>query len=127
MPGVDMTAEQSPSDIYARLLLPKKQGYPLWFPEPDENLPFEYHSVGVGIGDVGMITSDGAFDFLFNICRPANDPVNWLGVPNGFAPLPLDPTKDVRRVQKMYDPGTHISSAHIARVQLTGEGPGNVL
>jgi hypothetical protein len=121
-----MAAEQSPSDIYARLLLPKKQGYPLWFPAPDEDLPVEYRSVGVDVGDVGMITSDGAFDFLFNIRHPANHPVNWKGVPGGFVPLTLQ-HGDVRRVQKMYDAGTHVFGGHIHKVLLREEESRNVL
>ena len=117
-----MLAEQSPSDIYARLLLPKKHGYPLWFPEPDEDLPPEYRSIGVDIGDVGTITPDGAFDFLFNICHSADDPINWLGVPDGFVPLTLQPG-DVRRRSNMYAEGTHISSARICKVQLRDDEP----
>ncbi|KAJ7798172.1 hypothetical protein B0H13DRAFT_1933793 [Mycena leptocephala] len=31
--------------------------------------------VGTDIGDVGVGTSDGAFDVIFNICRSADDPV----------------------------------------------------
>jgi hypothetical protein len=44
---------------------------------------------GVSIGDVGLITPDGAFDYLFNICLPSDDPVNINRVPENF--LPLEP------------------------------------
>jgi len=121
-----MAVEESPSDTYARLLLPKKQGYPLWLPEPNENLPLDYRSIGVDIGDVGIITSDGGFDFLFNICRSVDDPVNWLGVPDGFVPLTLGP-RDVRRLSGMHNVGTHISSARIYKVRLSQEECGSVL
>ena len=120
-----MAAEQSPSNIYARLLLLKKQGYSLWFPELDEDLPSDYRSIGVDVSDMGIITSDGAFNFLFNICHPANDPVNWLGVPDDSVLLTLQ-CGDVHRVSKMYDTGTHISSAHIYKAWLREEEPGNV-
>ena len=119
-------AEQSACDTYAKLLLPRRHGYPLWLQDPDPGSPLEYRSVGVNIGDVGVITYDGGFDFFFNICHAANDPVNWLGVPDGFVPLTLKP-EDVVKRPEMHDKGTHISSAHINKVQFGEEVYGNVL
>lgn len=72
------------SEVYARLLLPKKLGFPLWTPEPDDNLPDQYCEIGVSIGDVGILKSDGDFDFLFSICVPFDDPINHRGVPDDF-------------------------------------------
>lgn len=69
--------------------MPKRVGFPLWFPEPGRRLPVEYRMKGVSIGDVGLITPDGAFDYLFNICLPSDDPVNINRVPENF--LPLEP------------------------------------
>lgn len=120
-----MGSEQSPSDIYSRLLLPKRHGYPLWFPEPRKELSKEYRSVGVEIGDVGMITFDGGFDFLFNICRSADDPVNSQGVPAGFKPVHLKP-EHVREIPEMHGVGTHISSACIYTAEIRGEDSNNV-
>jgi hypothetical protein len=115
-------AEQYPrpseKEIYVKLLLHKEMGYPLWTPEPYGNQSM----AGVDIGDVGIITSDGEFDFLFNICRARDDPVNSLGVPDGFEPLILKPN-DVTRIQKWCDVGTHISSP---QVRLQEEDSGNV-
>jgi hypothetical protein len=73
------------SEVYVRLLLPKRLGFPLWNPTPDSNLPAEYRNQGVSIGDVGIITSD-RFDFLFNICVPHDHPINNVvyGVPTDF-------------------------------------------
>ena len=107
-PGVN----RAPSDIYAKCLLPWEYGYPLWYPEPRERLPPEYRSVGVDIGDVGTITYDGRFDFHFNICRPASDPVNSRGVPADFEPFPLD-TEQIDEDVHMFDAGTDISSDNI--------------
>lgn len=79
--------EERESAMYARLLWSKGRGYPLWSPKPTSDLSEEYTTHGVYIGDVGIITADGAFDFLFNICKPANHPINCNGVPHGFQPL----------------------------------------
>lgn len=77
--------DQHASEVYARLLLPKRLGFPLWNPTPDNNLPSEYRESGIGIGDVGIITMDGEFDFLFNICVPPDHPINiQYGVPANF-------------------------------------------
>ncbi|KIJ19078.1 hypothetical protein PAXINDRAFT_44270, partial [Paxillus involutus ATCC 200175] len=58
--------------VYARLMIPvdSSRGYPLWYPEPDSNLPEDYRDEGLRIGDVGIVTEDGSFDVLFNICLP---------------------------------------------------------
>jgi hypothetical protein len=87
------TMSPGPSDVYVRQLLPQRYGYPLFIPEPNENLPLEYRQIGISIGDVGIIMPDGSFSFLFNICAPADDPVHCYGVPDGFKsvhPTPLD-------------------------------------
>jgi hypothetical protein len=54
------------SEAY-RILLLEKLGYPLWYPDLDENLPATYLEQGVRIGDVGIITEGGQFDFIFNV------------------------------------------------------------
>jgi hypothetical protein len=61
------------SEVYARLLRLKGHGHSFWNPELDNNLLDSYRQRGVSIGDVGIITSDGEFDFLFSICTPFSD------------------------------------------------------
>ncbi|KZP03795.1 hypothetical protein FIBSPDRAFT_703710, partial [Athelia psychrophila] len=81
------------SQVYARQLLPKKHGYPMYYPEPLDNLPLEYRKRGVSIGDVGIIQPDGSFEFAFNIFilwTESNPGVNCFGVPDGFVPMQLD-------------------------------------
>ncbi|ESK89171.1 hypothetical protein Moror_5241 [Moniliophthora roreri MCA 2997] len=75
--------------IYANLLLPLRHGHPLWLPEPTKHsLPEEYSSKGVQIGDVGVFTTDGGFEFLFNVCLPADHPINqFRGTPSNFIPI----------------------------------------
>lgn len=86
---------QSDSEIYAHYLLPKKHGFPLWCPRPLSCLPF-HHKQGVSIGDVGILTSSGEFEFFFNICAGSLDAVNQLGVPDGFEPIsPLPQSTDI--------------------------------
>jgi hypothetical protein len=107
---------QEDSAVYARLLLAKKQGFPLWLPQPHDNLPNEYRKKGVSIGDVGIVTSDGAFDFLFNICLPHDNPINGNRVPDNFQPL--EPPDQVDILQLLaYNPGDHVASGSIKRLQ----------
>ncbi|KAG7089232.1 hypothetical protein E1B28_010931 [Marasmius oreades] len=78
------------SRVYARALYPLGHGCALWIPEPNDALSEPYRETGVRIGDVGILTIDGGFDFIFNICCSADDPINQYGVPEGFQPLAWD-------------------------------------
>ncbi|KIK62781.1 hypothetical protein GYMLUDRAFT_164037, partial [Collybiopsis luxurians FD-317 M1] len=80
--------------IYAELLLPKGHGYPMWCPAPNEVLPQHYQNNGVDVGDVGLITEEGAFDFLFNVFLPPDHIINQArGVPEDFQPLEKQPNQ----------------------------------
>jgi hypothetical protein len=99
------------SEVYARLLLPKRLGFPLWCPTPDCNLPDEYRKKGVSIGDVGILTADGQFDFLFNICVPSDDPINHYGVPEGFENVSeFRPPIQISKQEHFHHPNTAIAS-----------------
>jgi len=50
-----------------------------------------YRRQGVSIGDVGIFTSDGGFDFLFNVCLPAGHSSNPNELPEGFSCVLLNP------------------------------------
>ncbi|KAL1677991.1 hypothetical protein EV122DRAFT_188828, partial [Schizophyllum commune] len=76
-----------PSQTYARNLFSAREGYPLWVPEPFADYAPSYMETGVRIGDVGVISKEGAFSMLFNICCPANDSVNTL---KGVSCVPHD-------------------------------------
>ncbi|KAF8145794.1 caspase domain-containing protein [Mycena galopus ATCC 62051] len=108
----------SDSRLYTRLLLPKGHGYPLFHPQPYEDLPLEARRVGIEIGDVGVLTSDGSFDVIFNICRSADDPGNRFGVPEGFEQIELDPAKDIASRPRYHRPGCHVSNSKITKRRL---------
>ena len=77
------------SQIYVEHLLNEKRGYPLWVPQASTNTSREYQTRGISIGDVGFFTESGEFDFLFNICLPADDLINpgQDEVPDEFQPI----------------------------------------
>lgn len=104
---------QGASEVYSRLLLSKRHGYPLWVPEPHENLHEEYK---VRIGDVGTIMN-GGFDPLFSICASPNDPVNSEGVPPSLECVELEGT-DVWTLQNYHNPGADIASAYIHKTTI---------
>ncbi|KAF9001524.1 hypothetical protein BDQ17DRAFT_1244342, partial [Cyathus striatus] len=74
--------------IYAEKMFPLNYGFPLWFPQPNRYLPLEYRRKGISVGDVGIITHNGSFDFLFNISLPAEHPINPNDLPDDFVYIP---------------------------------------
>ncbi|KAF8958269.1 hypothetical protein BDZ97DRAFT_64557 [Flammula alnicola] len=117
---------QKSSDIYYRHLSAKGRGSPLWIPEANNFLDISYRRRGIAIGDVGIITEDGAFDFLFNICLPQDDPINAGSVPEGFSPLnpPLIPAHDIQGLQELRE-DTHLSSESITK-DINDIGPAGI-
>ncbi|KAJ6574392.1 hypothetical protein B0H19DRAFT_1341646 [Mycena capillaripes] len=104
----------SESEIYCKQLLRRKRGFPLYVPGPQQNSPPQYRAHGIAIGDVGRITPEGIFDFFFNIYLPANDPINNNRVPDDFVPLGHYDSGDV--FDLIYDPGNHVSTSSIQRL-----------
>ncbi|KAH6911892.1 hypothetical protein BKA70DRAFT_1422605 [Coprinopsis sp. MPI-PUGE-AT-0042] len=95
--------------VYERHLLQHRHGFPLWMPQPTADAPPSYDDKGVSVGDVGIITPSGGFDFLFNICLPAEHPNNAGGpLPEGFVPL-LTQQKDITESDG-HPLGSHIAS-----------------
>ncbi|KAJ7575371.1 hypothetical protein C8J56DRAFT_1172213 [Mycena floridula] len=114
----------SASQLYAELLLPSGNGYPLWRPEPlsipglDPQLR-EERLAGPRIGDVGTITFDGGFDFLFNICCASNDPRNAEGVPAGFDHIKT-PT-EIAGPQPYHEAGVPIASSDVRKMEVDNQ------
>ncbi|KAM6499196.1 hypothetical protein JOM56_004704 [Amanita muscaria] len=71
------------ADRYTRSMLHCMIGYPLYEPEPFNELSKEYLRKGVNVGDVGFVREDGTFDFLFNICPTENGLPNPPNLPDG--------------------------------------------
>ncbi|KAJ7483269.1 hypothetical protein FB451DRAFT_103347 [Mycena latifolia] len=90
----------SDSARYSRLLHPKGQGCPLFHPQPFDDLPRAAREIGTRIGDVGIVTPNGAFDPIFNILDRAED--NRSGVPQGFEQVRL--RHDAIAEQILYHP-----------------------
>ncbi|KJA19104.1 hypothetical protein HYPSUDRAFT_44564 [Hypholoma sublateritium FD-334 SS-4] len=109
-------------DIYYRHLSVKGRGSPLWLPAVNRRLPIEYRRKGISIGDVGLITFSGSFDFLFNILLPAEHPIHGGRVPERFIPLspPLEP-EDVED-QEEFAEDSYLASASVKRTQNDGRG-----
>ncbi|KAJ6552802.1 hypothetical protein B0H19DRAFT_1154978 [Mycena capillaripes] len=105
-------------------LLRRKRGFPLYVPEPRQNLPAEYREHGVAIVDVGRVTPEGAFDFFFNLYLPADHPINDNDVPEGFYPLPHYPSKEVFDLD--YAPGNYVSTSSIQKLEPHPSLPGFV-
>ncbi|KAF5324223.1 hypothetical protein D9619_011278 [Psilocybe cf. subviscida] len=85
-------------DIYVHYLVKKGKGYLLWIPSPNMSLPPVYRKSGVRVGDVGFLTLDGGFSFLFNILHEKTDAINKLmQLPDNFVtftPNDVDQFKD---------------------------------
>lgn len=107
---------RTPQEVYTRLLIAKGHGLPLWRPSPNANpdIPTEIYDKGFGIGDVGIFRSDGQFDFLFNICYPAHDPINFAGVPDCFEQISLA-TDEVFKDPEHHRPWTDMVSSNIRK------------
>ncbi|KAF7366786.1 hypothetical protein MSAN_00936900 [Mycena sanguinolenta] len=106
----DMTLPQpeiTESQNYCSLLLRQGRGFPLYDPDPQPSLSAA-HPAGVAIGDIGAITSEGGFDFLFNIYRGAEDPIK---VPKDFVPLPLYDLDDISHHD--FHPGNCVSTSSV--------------
>ncbi|KAJ6548290.1 hypothetical protein B0H10DRAFT_2129407 [Mycena sp. CBHHK59/15] len=106
----------SESEVYCRLMLRQKRGFPLYEPAPQINLPAEYQRHGVSIGDVGCVTPEGIFDFFFNVFLPPEHPINGNRTPDDFSPMPPYESVDISHLN--YGPGNHVSSPAVRRVDV---------
>jgi hypothetical protein len=117
--GNRQSRNESAPHAYARILMTRAIGYPLWIPEPPSRPP-EYEVEGIRIGDVGVVDSDGQFDSFFNIFLPADHAINRLAPPS-LVPLEFDPNNDVKQLIGIYPPETTIESGTIHKSLLRSQ------
>ncbi len=117
-----LMSDQRTHVVYTKLLLRRGHGYPLWIPEPDYSLPDAYRDKGVSVGDLGILTEDGGFDFLFNVCVEADDLVNQGHVPPQFEPLRIPQGDPIRKVVSPHRKNSSITSAHVSTTEISVEG-----
>ncbi|KIL54629.1 hypothetical protein M378DRAFT_47069, partial [Amanita muscaria Koide BX008] len=97
---------------YTRSMLKCLVGYPLYVPQPFCEFSEEVYSRrGVCVGDVGIITKDGAFDFLFNICPSQNSLINPPNLLRGFTLETSEDSKTYPKEQFLHD--THLFESPI--------------
>ena len=78
-----------------------------------------YRKHGMRIGDVGAITANGAFDFLFNVCE-YNDlgaGVNPAKLPDGFELLIPEPEISCHGT---FEPGARLTSESVNEIHEHG-------
>ena len=79
-------------------------------PTPLGGLPTAYRKKGIGVGDVGVITANGAFDFLFNACE-SDQSINPDVLPDGFGLL-----KARIRTSEKFGPGECLPSDQVREI-----------
>ena len=77
-------------------------------------LPQAHRKTGIRVGDVGVITANGAFEFLFNVCQ--SDDQHDEGV-NATFPGCFEPLKPDIRVNHKFDLDTYLPSDHVRELQ----------
>ncbi|PBL03063.1 hypothetical protein ARMGADRAFT_1069627 [Armillaria gallica] len=90
-------AEQWDRDVYAQLMSTLGHGYPLWCQDYDSKAP------PTRVGDLGYLTDDGDFTYLFNVFADASDLSNSGRIPPDFIPLTDLPEPAVERGPDMYE------------------------
>ncbi|KIL64639.1 hypothetical protein M378DRAFT_78092, partial [Amanita muscaria Koide BX008] len=92
-------------------------GYPLYEPRPDSRPSTEYWKKGVRIGDVGIVTKDGIFDFLFNVCPSQNPSINPSELPDDFEALECP---QIRVMEHHFKTQTHLFNNTVNRIEEPG-------
>ncbi|KAF9009655.1 hypothetical protein BDQ17DRAFT_1323192 [Cyathus striatus] len=124
LPTEAFSRAPSSYEVYIKKMYKLKHGYPLWYPQPDRDRPVEYRRRGVAIGDVGVITFNGGFDFLFNIWLPASHPINPNNLPDDFDSMPRPERRTM--FQHSFSPGYNSKISNLDIVTGTIENTKNI-
>ncbi|KDR67726.1 hypothetical protein GALMADRAFT_1075570 [Galerina marginata CBS 339.88] len=111
-------------DIYYQHIGSKGRGSALWIPEPSRGLPIGYRRKGTSIGDVGIITEYGGFDFLFNIYLGPDNPINPPDLPENFTALSIS-SIDIDQYSE-FTGESYLSSASVRKSLHEGDPSGLV-
>ena len=76
-------------------------------PTPSRALPAVYQKNGIRIGDVGRITANGSFNFLFNVCQADVA----AALPDNFEPL-----EPIMSIEDKFSSGTCLSSEDVIEI-----------
>ena len=69
---------------------------------------------GVRIGDVGIVTEDGIFDFIFNVCPSQNPLINPSELPDDFEALERP---EIRVMEQHFKMQTHLFNNAVNRIE----------
>jgi hypothetical protein len=126
---------KSPQQIYSEQLIPLVKGHPLWIPEPPSSLPPTHRELGIVPGDVGFLSPDGDFHYLFHVFsgpggpRPEDPNPNPYGAPKNFVAIEVqeedNSTPSIIKHQRLYTTGTCVPSKtnNCADISLTITDP----
>lgn len=81
----------------------------------------EHRRKGIDIGDVGLMTKSGGFDFLFNILLPRGNPTQAVRTPTDFAPIYPPIHEDDIFKQPEFTPGSYLASSSVKKTQQDGQ------
>ncbi|KAK0205134.1 caspase domain-containing protein [Desarmillaria ectypa] len=104
-------AKQCDWNVYAQLMSTLGHGYPLWRPDCDPNAPPTYTKGEARVGDLGYLTNEGDFAYLFNVCADASDLSNSGRVPPDFIPLTDFPEPVVGERLEMHGKNTVLTAS----------------
>ncbi|KAF9032774.1 hypothetical protein BJ165DRAFT_767792 [Panaeolus papilionaceus] len=111
-----------PNHVYERQLLEKQRGFPLWMPECNLSWRVEKQKQGICVGDVGLITKNGSFTYLFNITVPVGHPVQPSSMPEGYEPIQTHAEGDISTCM-YFKPRSCLTSLSVKSKEVDAEPP----